>query len=325
MYKYGVVQASGVDYIWDMIESNSHDSPRHPIRVAAERAGLTPELLRAWERRYAVVSPGRAQGGQRLYSDVDIERLCQLARLSHAGRSVGTLVRLPAEELERLVTEEAEHRAAQPSDIGSHRRRALVAARAMDGVLLFALLRRAVLSVGTPRFLEEVLSPVITELGHAWQEEEIGIAREHAATATIEQMLGWLIREFSPPDTAPRVLLAAPAGERHALGSMIAGAMAAHDGWHPTWVGVDLPASQIAAAAERDGALVVALGVVASADRDATREEVTTLRRELPSRIPLIVGGSGATALADVAGVTAARDQSHWRSLLQRHAPLSNG
>ena len=62
---------------------NSHDStPKHPIRIAAKRAGLTPAALRAWERRYQAVEPGRSGGGQRLYSDRDVERLRTLRALT---------------------------------------------------------------------------------------------------------------------------------------------------------------------------------------------------------------------------------------------------
>ena len=37
------------------------DSPRHPIRVVARRTGLTPAVLRAWEKRYGVVVPLHGQ------------------------------------------------------------------------------------------------------------------------------------------------------------------------------------------------------------------------------------------------------------------------
>jgi hypothetical protein len=51
---------------------------RHPMRLVVLRTGLTPDLLRAWEKRYGVVTPIRSRGGQRLYSDADVERLSQL-------------------------------------------------------------------------------------------------------------------------------------------------------------------------------------------------------------------------------------------------------
>ncbi|HET8570333.1 MAG TPA: MerR family transcriptional regulator [Candidatus Limnocylindria bacterium] len=47
----------------------------YTIREAAHRAGVTPDVLRAWERRYGVVSPQRTASGYRLYDDAAIARL----------------------------------------------------------------------------------------------------------------------------------------------------------------------------------------------------------------------------------------------------------
>ena len=66
--------------------STQSDLPRHPVRVVAQRTGLSSHVLRAWERRYGVVAPHRTEGGQRLYSDADIERLSLLRTLTAAGR-----------------------------------------------------------------------------------------------------------------------------------------------------------------------------------------------------------------------------------------------
>ena len=57
-------------------------TPRHPIAVVTERTGLSQDLLRVWERRYRAVSPTRGPGGQRLYSDADIERLQLIQKLT---------------------------------------------------------------------------------------------------------------------------------------------------------------------------------------------------------------------------------------------------
>ena len=66
---------------------------RHPIQVAARRAGLSPHVLRAWEKRYGdVVAPGRSAGGRRLYSDADIERLRLLHEATRAGRRIGDVL-----------------------------------------------------------------------------------------------------------------------------------------------------------------------------------------------------------------------------------------
>ena len=79
--------------------------PRHPIRVVARRTGITLHVLRAWERRYAVVEPGRTEGGQRLYSDADIERLKLLRDAVASGRSISQVAPLGEAALAELVAQ----------------------------------------------------------------------------------------------------------------------------------------------------------------------------------------------------------------------------
>ena len=62
------------------------ESKRHPMQVVTRRTGLTADLLRTWERRYGAIHPGRTQGGHRLYSDSDIERLLAVRIVDALGR-----------------------------------------------------------------------------------------------------------------------------------------------------------------------------------------------------------------------------------------------
>ncbi len=57
------------------------DRPRYMISVAAELVGMHPQTLRMYEAK-GLVRPGRTPGGTRLYSDVDIERLTLIHRLT---------------------------------------------------------------------------------------------------------------------------------------------------------------------------------------------------------------------------------------------------
>src|SRR5690242_280067 len=86
----------------------------YPVRMVALRTGLSPHLLRAWERRYGVVTPQRSEGGQRLYSDADIERLARLKRLVERGHAIGRIASLPLDALAQL--EESAGAAAQKTD-----------------------------------------------------------------------------------------------------------------------------------------------------------------------------------------------------------------
>jgi MerR family transcriptional regulator/heat shock protein HspR len=71
------------------------------ISVAAELAGVHPQTLRIYERK-GLLEPSRTQGGNRRYSDVDIERLRRIAELSAAGMNLAGIKRVL--ELEAEVT-----------------------------------------------------------------------------------------------------------------------------------------------------------------------------------------------------------------------------
>ena len=76
------------------------------ISVAAELAGMHPQTLRIYERR-GLVQPARTQGGNRRYSDVDIERLRRIQDLAADGMNLEGIRRVMEleSELERLRTE----------------------------------------------------------------------------------------------------------------------------------------------------------------------------------------------------------------------------
>jgi MerR family transcriptional regulator, heat shock protein HspR len=57
------------------------ERPRYMISVAADLVGMHPQTLRMYEAR-GLVRPGRTPGGTRLYSDVDVERLRLIQRLT---------------------------------------------------------------------------------------------------------------------------------------------------------------------------------------------------------------------------------------------------
>ncbi len=95
------------------------------ISVAAELAGMHPQTLRIYERR-GLVQPARSQGGNRRYSDVDIDRLRRIQELAGEGMNLEGIRRVMALELEvaRLRDENAELRAVAASALAEAERRA---------------------------------------------------------------------------------------------------------------------------------------------------------------------------------------------------------
>jgi MerR family transcriptional regulator/heat shock protein HspR len=73
------------------------------ISVAAELAGVHPQTLRIYERK-GLVDPARTGGGNRRYSEEDIELLRRIQQLTGEGLNLAGVKRVLAleAELERL-------------------------------------------------------------------------------------------------------------------------------------------------------------------------------------------------------------------------------
>jgi MerR family transcriptional regulator/heat shock protein HspR len=92
------------------------------ISVAAELAGMHPQTLRIYERR-GLVNPARTQGGNRRYSDADIEVLRRIAELAEEGMNlegIRRVMELEAEN-ERLRAELEKIRAVAARAAGEKR------------------------------------------------------------------------------------------------------------------------------------------------------------------------------------------------------------
>src|SRR5687767_896418 len=301
---------------------------QHPIGVVAERTGLSPDLLRVWERRYRAVEPSRSSDGQRLYSDTDVERLRLLRLATIAGRSIRQVARLGTEELTQLVREDeaARQRAVRweerafPASVGEDVERALELARVVDASGLESLLRRTAAALGVPVFLDGLVAPLLRRMGEEWEAGRLTVAQEHLATAVIQRVLEGIIHFMVAPHGAPNLLLATLAGDQHKMGALLAATAAAADGWRVTYLGPDLPAGEIASAAVAAGARVVGVSIVRVADRERVVAELHTIRTRLPASVPLLAGGAGAAELEpylDDGGIVVVPDLSELRLALR--------
>lgn len=272
-------------------------TPRHPVRLVAARTGLSPHVLRAWERRYHVVEPARSEGGQRLYSDLDVARLRLLYRLTAGGHPISRLASLTLEELERAVREEPGEQPSIEEGNGpaEFTGAALRAARRLDGAELHALLERAVVTLGVTTFIEAVAAPTLRAIGHGWREGEVSVGQEHLASAVFRRVLGWIMGMYDVGASAPGIVLSTPPGQIHDLGAMLAGATAAAEGWRVTYLGPDLPVADLLAAARQVDAKAVALSLIYPIDGPALIETVAEVRQGLPRTTALLLGGAAAT------------------------------
>lgn len=319
-----------------MTKKKTRPEVRHPIRVVAQRTGLTPDVLRVWEKRYGVVEPQRTATGQRLYSDRDVERLRLLREVTEAGRSIGRVSGLSVPALQALVAEDELHREATErarlatagEGASEHVAAVLEAVRGLEAGRADARLMQSALQLGSRSFLEQVAVPLMREVGALWHSGDLGVAHEHLATASVERVLSRLLWPWSEPGQGPVVVVGTPSGQRHELGALLCAAVAFEAGWRVVYLGSDVPAAEIAGAAAQRGARLVALSVVHPARDRSVSDEIRSLGTLLGDGVGLVVGGAAAPSYLEAireAGGQVMPDLSSLRDLLGGYRIQSPG
>ena len=292
------------------------------IRVVARRTGLSPHVIRVWERRYSAVQPQRTETNRRLYSEADIERLRLLSAATHAGHSIGQIAQLETGQLQDLVHQDAPGELSTPQPQSDDDEPAAIVARALgavhqlDGESLEKELAHAGIRLSRIRLLEEVVVPLICQVGEAWHQGSLRIAEEHLTSATIRSFVGRLLASDRPNAGAPTIIVTTPTGQSHEIGALLAAASASACGWKVVYLGPQLPAEEICAAALRHSARAIGLSVVYPENDPLIPGELELIRQGVGVGVDMLVGGRVAAAYGNAlqeAGAILVQDLAHLR------------
>jgi DNA-binding transcriptional MerR regulator len=222
------------------------------------RTGVSVDVIRAWERRYALLAPARSEANFRLYSAEDVARLRLMSH--YVSRRIA-----PSRAAELVRRSEREALDVNPGIPQADVRSALRALRnsleCYDDAPAARLLQRLV-TVFTPGVvLRDLVLPYLGELGDRWQNGEVSVAQEHFASCFLESWILTVAREYGRSDGRRAVLACLP-GERHCLGLAAFGLTLRDLGWRVTYLGGDAPLASVSDAADAVRADVVVLAVV---------------------------------------------------------------
>lgn len=267
---------------------------QYTIGTVSKLTGLSPHTIRAWERRYVMPSPNRTGTNHRLYSDEDVQRLTLLNNLVRKGHSIGQIAQLSIEQLSAMAKTsgiELRERHA-PSKTNAHLVFCRAAIEEMDYESLELSLSQAGLELGVDELLEHLISPLLSEIGIGWREGKVNISQEHLASAAISAFLSKLRASIMNPPTSPRILITTLREHHHEIGALMAAIVAGTQNWNVTYMGTNMPSSEIANAARMCKADAVGISLVYSHNNTTAESDLEELRSKLGPKIPILIGGS---------------------------------
>ena len=246
------------------------------IGELSRRVGVTPELLRAWERRYGLMQPVRSAGGFRLYSEADEARVRRMASHLEAGLSAAQAARAALEQSDSAEV----HSAASPAESAAALEEALAS---YDEQGAHGVFDRSLATFSTDAVLVDIVMPVLRSLGERWAAGQLTIAQEHFATNVLRGRLLGVARGWGR-GAGPIALLACPPGEQHDLPLLLFGIPLREAGWRIVFLGAETPISTVERA------------VVFSAARAEPLRAVEQELTALANRVTVAIGGQGADA-----------------------------
>ena len=272
----------------------------YPISAVAKLTGIPLDTLRAWERRYRVVTPKRGERG-RVYSEDQIQKLLLLHRAVEQGHSIGQVAALRDRQLQELLERGSAiadgAAVAKTTDANDLLAPVLHGLDRFDYAATDREINRLVAALGSPRnFVHQAALPLMRTVGERWHEGKCSIAQEHLLTNLLTAVLASLVRTYSPSNPPAKVLFATPQNERHAFPALAAAMLAAVGGMGAIYLGTDLPAADIVLAGRKSEADVVLLSLLSTPSSE-TLNDLDYIARKTPRSAALWLGGAPALHL----------------------------
>jgi DNA-binding transcriptional MerR regulator len=259
--------------------------PETRLRIGelSKRSGVSPELLRAWERRYGLLEPIRTAGGLRLYSLDDLARVRLMQQHLASGLAA-------AEAAAHVTAGGPAPEAVTPAFSAETARADLAAAlERFDDAEAQAVIDRVLAATTVDALLVDVLLPYLRELGGRWESGKASVGQEHFASSLIRGRMLGLARGWGR-GFGPIALLACLPGEQHELGLLAFGLALRGRGWRIAYLGGDTPLAGI----ERASANAPDLIVLSAVSRKPIRSFAKQIRA-LADEHRVALGGAGAT------------------------------
>ncbi|MFC5177350.1 MerR family transcriptional regulator [Nocardioides taihuensis] len=281
--------------------SSEPAAPGYTVKHVAALTGLSPDTVRMWERRYAVVSPSRSASGYRVYDEAAVQRLTAMRALVDGGcppreaaarvTSGTTLGPVPAAGSPDPAAGDVPA-APAPGALTQ-------AARALDAAALDAVLDQAFAAGPFEEVVDDWLMPQLALLGTAWRAGEVSVGGEHFVSAAVQRRVAAAYEAAVVLPGAPRVLVGLARGSRHEIGVLVFAAALRRAGVGVVYLGADVPPESWVVLVSGGPVAAVVLGVPTPEDEPAARETLAALGAAYP-RLRLCVGGGRQDQLADL-------------------------
>ena len=278
-------------------------TPCFNIATVERETGLSKDVLRIWERRYAFPAPNRDTNGERSYPADQVERLRQIKRLMDQGHRPGKLFALSDEALAALIPARPAVSTALHDGARHELDELLALIKNNDGPGYQQAMHQRLARHGLLHFVQDTVAPLSIRVGQAWENGSFEVFEEHLFTELTKRLLRQAIATLPGGRRSPRILLTSVPDEPHVLGLLMAETLFALEGADCIPLGTQMPLLEIGRAASAHQVDIVALSFSSAFPVRQIPGLLQQLRMVLPAPVALWVGGGATLRLTKMQGV----------------------
>lgn len=253
------------------------DDAKYNIKAVSQKTEIQPVTIRAWERRYHLLTPKRAENGYRLYSDRDVAVLDWVKKQVDDGISISTVVA----EFTRAVNQQnwpeavVNNKGPIPSKKNVEQdpmvltRQLVNSLVRLDEHMASQIFSEAMGNFPLLPLFETILVPTLVEIGSRWEKGEISVAIEHFASNLILGKILGIFQSLPMHASAPKVMVGCAPDELHQIGSLMFAILLRDSGYRVEFLGPDIPLDDLAlyVADEKPRLLVISATLTRSAEQ----------------------------------------------------------
>ena len=264
------------------------------INVISNACGVKPHTIRTWEKRYQVFTPERSEGGQRLYSEVDLTKAKLIVSLIEQGHTISSLARHSLQELRSLLVVKNGEVSESDRMFTSLETKKLVQHLVNFNIDQVASgMQYLRLSLGVKEFIFKIVLPVIHEIEKLALKGIYSVTQEHIISTIVRDQLGQINLANEGPNH-DRFALATPEGNLHELPIMIAEIICNANRFSTNFLGASHPAECLSEAVNALKCKTIVIGVISSAQWNYEKNIVPYLEsmdKYLKNSVKVILGG----------------------------------
>ncbi len=251
-------------------------------------SGIKAHTLRIWEQRYQLLAPKRTATNIRFYDDADLKNLLNVALLYQEGYKISKIANFTPEQIALEVIKVTQ------ADLGQDQfiNQLIIAMVELDEGLFERALSRAVLQLGFPHSVQQVIYPFLNKIGLLWQTGNITPAHEHFISQLIRQKMLVAIdgQRLNPLPDAPKILLYLPEGELHELSLLYSHFQFRAMGFRTLYLGQHLPLEDLVKASQQYQPHYLCSVFTTAPTREDVEEYLRQVLQQLPD-VQLLLSG----------------------------------